>query len=546
MSSYTQIYDPIGNIWLSALIASLPIIVFFVSLVGFKLKGHVAAFITVFLSVMIAILFYKMPIMMALMSFVQGFLTGLWPIAWIILTAIFLYKLSVKSGYFDVLKASITTITPDHRIQVIIIALCFGTFLEGAIGFGAPVAITAALLVGLGLNPLAAAGFCMIANTAPASFGAVGIPVIAMAKTTGIDANTLSMMVGRMLPPISLSVPFFIVFLMDGFKGIKETFLPLCVIAISYTLAQYLTASTIGPELVDIMSAVVSILATVVFLKFYKIKNIYRFDGKDDFKDTAKLDKSDTLKAWLPFIFLISFIIIWTTPLIKNYASFADFKINLPFLTQNLFQTTPLSAGDTLIDTTYTFSAIKAIGLAILLAGFLTIFALKIKPNVAIESARETIKEMTLPIITIGLVVAYAFVAKNSAQGATMGLALVNVGPEAFGFLSSVIGWIGVFLTGSVTSSNLLFATLQQVTASQLNMPDIIFLAANTVGGMAGKMISPQSITVACAAVGLVGRENELLKFTVKYSLIYIILGGMITWSFVNIFTNLIHVIVNY
>ncbi|PSM52193.1 L-lactate permease [Campylobacter blaseri] len=545
MELYRQIYNPFSNIWLSAFVAALPIFLFFTSLVVLKLKGYVAAFITVILSLIIAIIVYKMPIGMSIMSFFQGFFTGLWPIAWIILTAIFLYKLSVKSGYFEILKASITTITPDHRIQVIIIALCFGTFLEGAIGFGAPVAITAALLVGLGLNPLYAAGFSMIANTAPAAFGAVGIPIVAMAQTTGIDANVLSMMVGRMLPIISLSVPFFIVFLMDGFKGIKQTFLPLCVIAFSYTITQYLTASILGPQLVAITSSVFSIIITVLFLKFYKIKYVYRLDGKEKFGNESKIGIRDILKAWSPFIYLIIFIVVWTTPLIKTYASFADIKFYLPYLKDSIIQTTPLSLSDEPLDTMYTFQAIKAIGLAILIAAICTIFTLKIKTTIAIEAAKETFKEMIMPIITIGLVVAYAFIAKNSAQAATMGLALANTGSEAFAFFSPMIGWVGVFLTGSVTSSNLLFGTLQQVTASQLNIPETIFLAANTVGGMAGKMISPQSIAVACAAVGLVGRESELLKFTIKYSLIYIVVGGIITWVIINLFPMLIPIIIS-
>ncbi|AQW82927.1 L-lactate permease [Campylobacter pinnipediorum] len=545
MELYRQIYDPFSNIWLSAFVAALPIFLFFVSLVVLKLKGYVAAFLTVALSLIIAIIVYKMPIAIAIMSFFQGFFTGLWPIAWIILTAIFLYKLSVKSGYFETLKASITTITPDHRVQVVIIALCFGTFLEGAIGFGAPVAITAALLVGLGLNPLYAAGFCMIANTAPAAFGAVGIPIVAMAQTTGIDENILSMMVGRMLPIITLSVPFFIVFLMDGFKGVKQTFLPLCVVASSYTIVQYLTASILGPQLADITSSVFSIAITVAFLKFYKIKNIYRLDGKTNFDNEEKMNIKDILKAWSPFIYLIIFIVIWTTPIIKTFASFADITFYLPYLKDSIIQTAPLSLVEEPVNTAYTFQAIKAIGLAILLAGVCTIFTLKIKATIAVDAAKEAFKEMFMPIVTIGLVVAYAFIAKNSAQAATMGLALANTGGEAFAFFSPVIGWIGVFLTGSVTSSNLLFGTLQQVTASQLNIPEIIFLAANTVGGMAGKMISPQSIAVACAAVGLVGRESELLKFTIKYSLIYILAGGIITWIILNLFPMLIPVIVS-
>lgn len=252
MTQWTQIYDPLGNIWLSALVAFLPILCFLVSLLVFKLKGYVAAFFTVVLASALALLVYDMPFSLIGASFVQGFAQGMWPIAWIIIAAIFLYKLSVKSGSFEVIKQSVISITPDHRIQVILIGFCFGSFLEGAIGFGGPVAITAALLVGLGLKPLYAAGLCLIANTAPVAFGAVGIPIIAMANLVGVEQYEVSAMVGRMLVPLSLTVPFFIVFLMDGFKGVKETFPAILVAAVSFTATQFISSNYLGAELPDI------------------------------------------------------------------------------------------------------------------------------------------------------------------------------------------------------------------------------------------------------------------------------------------------------
>lgn len=542
---FIQNYDPASNLWLSAAIAALPIFVFLLSLVVFKLKGYVAAFLTVIASVVVAILFYKMPIIAVGMSFVYGFLYGLWPIAWIILCAIFLYKLSVKSGYFEVLKASIMIISPDHRIQVMLIAFCFGSFLEGAIGFGAPVAICAALLMGLGLKPLSAAGLSMVANTAGAAFGAVGIPITALAGTVNLDQTLISTMVARMLPPITFLVPFFLVFLVGGFKRMKDVLPHVIVVAASYTVTQYATAKFLGPELVNITSAIVSIFMLSIAINLFKIKNIFRLDSKEDFTQTKNLGFEQIVKAWLPFIFVIVAIVVWNLDIFKSIMGFADIKFEIPNLHNTVVQAVPIVEGEQAISAIYSWSIIKATGTAILLAAALTILTLRIKFEVAKDSAIEAIKEMTMPIITIGFIVSYAYIAKYSGQAATMGLAFSSTG-NAFSLFSPFIGWLGVFLTGSVTSANLLFGTLQQVTANQLNVPDVIFLAANTVGGVVGKIISPQSIAVACAAVGMAGRESEVLKFTLKYSLIFIVLASIITWLVVHVFPQLVPIVVNF
>ncbi|MBR2159270.1 MAG: lactate permease LctP family transporter [Campylobacter sp.] len=530
MTQWTQIYDPLGNIWLSALVAFLPILCFLVSLLVFKLKGYVAAFFTVVLASALALLVYDMPFSLIGASFVQGFAQGMWPIAWIIIAAIFLYKLSVKSGSFEVIKQSVISITPDHRIQVILIGFCFGSFLEGAIGFGGPVAITAALLVGLGLKPLYAAGLCLIANTAPVAFGAVGIPIIAMANLVGVEQYEVSAMVGRMLVPLSLTVPFFIVFLMDGFKGVKETFPAILVAAISFTATQFISSNYLGAELPDIVSAVVSLICTTAFLKIWKPSNIFRLDDQTDFTNNTQLSNGEIFKAWLPFILLIACIILWTQPWFKAlFAKGGVFDYTVVTLAANNVGTTIVdAAGKTVgLNLNISFVGLQA-GTAILIAAFLSIWFLKIKANDAAECFWDTLKEMAIPCITIGLVVSFAFIAKNAAMSTTLGLAFAQTG-DAFAFFSPVIGWIGVFLTGSDTSSNLLFGPLQQVTARELGIGEALFLAANSVGGVVGKMISPQSIAIACAAVGLVGRESELFKFTLKYSVAFIILIGIWT-----------------
>lgn len=530
MTQWTQIYDPLGNIWLSALVAFLPILCFLISLLVFKLKGYVAAFFTVVLASALALLVYDMPFSLIGASFVQGFAQGMWPIAWIIIAAIFLYKLSVKSGSFEVIKQSVISITPDHRIQVILIGFCFGSFLEGAIGFGGPVAITAALLVGLGLKPLYAAGLCLIANTAPVAFGAVGIPIIAMANLVGVEQYEVSAMVGRMLVPLSLTVPFFIVFLMDGFKGVKETFPAILVAAVSFTATQFISSNYLGAELPDIVSAVVSLICTTAFLKIWKPSNIFRLDDQTDFTNNTQLSNGEIFKAWLPFILLIACIILWTQPWFKAlFAKGGVFDYTVVTLAANNVGTTIVDAAGKAVglNLNISFVGLQA-GTAILIAAFLSIWFLKIKANDAAECFWDTLKEMAIPCITIGLVVSFAFIAKNAAMSTTLGLAFAQTG-DAFAFFSPVIGWIGVFLTGSDTSSNLLFGPLQQVTARELGIGEALFLAANSVGGVVGKMISPQSIAIACAAVGLVGRESELFKFTLKYSVAFIILIGIWT-----------------
>ncbi|CRF51600.1 L-lactate permease [Helicobacter heilmannii] len=531
-----QVYDPLGgSIWLSALVAVLPIVLFFASLIVFKLKGHTAAFLSVGLSVAIALFIYKMPAVMVGASFVYGFLYGLWPIAWIIVAAIFLYKLSVKSGYFEILKESVQAITPDHRILVILIGFCFGSFLEGAIGFGGPVAITAAILVGLGLNPLYAAGLCLIANTAPVAFGAVGIPITAMAGAVGVSALSISAMAGKILFFISLLVPFFIVFLMDGFRGVKETFPAVFIAALSFALAQYLSSNYLGPELPGILSAIVSLIATAVFLRFWQPKHIFRSDGKEVSHEHPKHHICKVLVAWAPFIILIATIVIWTQPWFKalftkgGALAFSSFYFEFSSISQKILKSAPFVFESKSVASPVVFKLplINTVGTSILVAALISIFVLRVKASEAIEVFGDTLKEMRYPILTIGLVLSFAYVSNYSGISATMALALTHTG-KAFTFFSPIIGWVGVFLTGSDTSSNLLFGSLQQLTANNLKIPEILTLTANTVGGTLGKMISPQSIAIACAAVGLAGKESDLFKFTVKYSIAFVVVIGIV------------------
>ncbi|QBC45403.1 lactate permease LctP family transporter [Iodobacter fluviatilis] len=539
MMTWTQTYDPLGNIGLSALIAAIPIIFFFLALTVFRLKGHIAGLGTIISTLAVALFFYKMPIGMALMATFNGMWYGLWPISWIIITAVFLYKLSVKSGQFEIIRDSVISVTDDQRLQVILIGFSFGAFLEGSAGFGAPVAITAGILVALGLQPLYAAGLCLIANTAPVAFGALGIPILVAGKTTGIDPMLIGMMAGRQLPLLSMFVPFFLVWLMDGYRGVRQTWPAVLVAGLSFALAQYYTSNYIGPELPDITSALVSMLALSVFLKFWQPKEAFTF-GIDRCQPRKKsppthYSLSQILKAWSPFIVLTIIVIIWSLPQFK--ALFAKggalyslvFSFHVPGLDNLVIKTTPIVTSDTPYAAEYKFDLISATGSGILLAALITMALLRIRISDGISVFAETLQELLRPIFSIACVLGFAYLANYSGLSSTLALALASTG-KFFPFFSPVLGWLGVFLTGSDTSSNALFSSLQSITAQQIGVSEVLLVAANTTGGVTGKMISPQSIAVACAAVGLVGRESDLFRFTIKWSFMFLLLLCIMTY----------------
>ena len=535
---WSQNYDPAGNVWVSALVALIPIIFFFLALTKLRLKGYVAGTITVALSLAVALLFYRMPVANALAAGVYGFFYGLWPIAWIIVAAVFLYKISVKTGQFDIIRSSILSVTEDQRLQLILVGFCFGAFLEGAAGFGAPVAITAALLVGLGFRPLYAAGLCLIGNTAPVAFGAMGIPVIVAGQVSGVDVMAISQMAGRQLPFMTIIVLFWLMAIMDGWRGVKETWPAVLVGGGSFALGQFLTANYIGPELPDITSAIFALVTLTTFLKFWQPKRIFRFDtepGAAKIQTTApaKLTTGMVIKAWSPFIILTAMVTIWSLKPFK--ALFASggalsgtvFSIPVPMLHNLVQKMAPVVAAPTPYGAVYSFNWLSATGTAILIAAVLAILLLRLKPAVAVQTLGETFKELALPIYSIGMVLAFAFIANYSGLSTTLAMALAHTG-KAFAFFSPFLGWVGVFLTGSDTSANALFGALQATTAAQLGLPEVLAVTANTTGGVTGKMISPQSIAIACAAVGLAGKESDLFRFTVKHSLAFLVLIGII------------------
>ncbi|WP_313457907.1 lactate permease LctP family transporter [Pseudomonas sp.] len=542
MQTWQQLYSPLGSLGLSALAAVVPIVFFFLALAVFRLKGHVAGSITLGLSILVAIFAFQMPVDMALAAAGYGFLYGLWPIAWIIVAAVFLYKLTVKSGQFEVIRSSVLSITDDQRLQVLLIGFCFGAFLEGAAGFGAPVAITAALLVGLGFNPLYAAGLCLIANTAPVAFGALGIPIIVAGQVTGIDAFHIGAMTGRQLPLLSLFVPFWLVFMMDGMRGVKETWPAALVAGLSFAVTQYFTSNFIGPELPDITSALASLICLTLFLKVWQPKRAFA-EAKASVgaavvqpsgSQPSPYSFGEIFKAWSPFLILTVLVTLWTLKPFK--AAFAPggamynfvFNFAIPHLDQLVIKTAPIVTAPTAMPAVFKLDPISATGTAIFLSALISMAVLKINFKTGLTTFKETLWELRWPILSIGMVLAFAFVTNYSGMSSTMALVLAGTG-AAFPFFSPFLGWLGVFLTGSDTSSNALFSSLQATTAHQIGVNDTLLVAANTSGGVTGKMISPQSIAVACAATGLVGKESDLFRFTVKHSLFFATIVGLIT-----------------
>ncbi|MED4268968.1 L-lactate permease [Geobacillus stearothermophilus] len=545
---WKQDFTPIADqLWLSAIVALIPILYFFWALAVKRMKGHVAGLTTLLLAVVLAIIAYRMPAGKAVMSVTQGAVYGLLPIGWIIITSVFLYKLTVKTGHFDIIRNSVVSLTEDRRLQALLIAFSFGAFLEGAAGFGAPVAISAALLAGLGFNPLYAAGICLIANTAPVAFGAVGIPIISMEGPTGVPAMEISKMVGRQLPFLSVFLPFYLVLIMAGWKKTMEVLPAIIVSGVSFALTQYLTSNFLGPELPDILSSIVSIVALAVFLKYWKPKSTFRFASESEVAAAGQAARAahrggEVFRAWSPFLVLTALISLWGIPQVKaaltgHYEGtngllklvnaigvHLTFMPPVPGLNNQI-----LNPSGQPIAAVYKLELLGAAGTAILVAAVVTKFIIGISWKDWARTFVETLNELKFPIITIASVVGFAYIANSSGMSTTLGMALAKTGP-LFPFFSPILGWLGVFITGSDTSSNLLFGNLQKVTATSIGMDPVLALAANSSGGVVGKMISPQSIAVACAAVGLTGKESDLFRFTVKHSIFLIILIGILVY----------------
>lgn len=550
---WTQDYTPLGNsLLLSSLAALIPILYFFWALAIKRMKGHTAGMTTLLIALALAVFVYGMPAHQAVMSASQGAVYGLLPIGWIIVTSVFLYKLTVKTGQFEIIRSSVLSITDDRRLQALLIAFSFGAFLEGAAGFGAPVAISAALLVGLGFNPLYAAGICLIANTAPVAFGAIGIPIIAVEGPTGIPAMDISKMVGRQLPFLSVFIPFYLIIIMSGLKRAWEVLPAILVSGVSFAVTQFASSNFLGPELPDILSAIVSLIALAVFLKFWKPKTTFRFSHEKEMAAAAEAQQLEhqkasysagqIFKAWTPFLLLTAMVSIWGIPAVKqaltghyeganplllfinDIGGRLTFAPGVPFLHNQI-----LDGSGKPLEALYKLDLAGSAGTAILIAAVLTKFVTGMPWKEWGAVFTDSLKELGKPILTIASVVGFAYVTNSSGMSTTLGMSLAMTG-SMFAFFSPVLGWLGVFITGSDTSANLLFGSLQKVTAQSVGMEPVLSVAANSSGGVTGKMISPQSIAVACAAVGLAGKESDLLRFTLKHSLFLLFLVCTITF----------------
>ncbi|MCW3078657.1 lactate permease LctP family transporter [Segetibacter sp.] len=518
--AWKQVIDPFNNIALSALVAVLPILFIFWALIIKKMKGYKASLFAILIAIIIAIVVYGMPIPLALLSTANGALYGLFPICWIVITAVFLFNITVESGQFEIIKHFMASITSDRRLQALLIAFSFGSFLEGTAGFGAPVAITAAMLVGLGFNPLYAAGICLIANTAPVAFGAIGIPITVASQVTSIPEMAISQMVGRTLPILSVLLPFYLVILMSGYKKTIEVVPAILVSGISFALIQWFSSNYLGPALPDVIAGIGSIVALIIFLKFWKPATTWRFPNEP--APTINLEVQYTtaqiIKAWSPFMLLTIIIIAWGMQPIKEVLNaVGQVQFEFPGLHNAISD-----KNGNLLPHIYKFNYLSAAGTAILLSALISIPVIGLKFSEAGKIIIKTLNQLKYPIITIASVLGFAYIVNDSGITITMAEALANTG-FLFPFFAPVLGWLGVFITGSDTSANALFGKLQAATATSIGVDPVVTVAANVSGGVVGKMISPQSIAVAAAAGQLVGKESELFRFTVKHSFIMLI-----------------------
>jgi lactate permease len=524
--SWMQITDPFGNLGLSALMAAVPIVYLFWALAYKRMKGHWAAASAVAIALVIAIAGYGMPAKYAVLSTLYGSLFGVWPVSWIIVTALFIYNLSVRTGQFEVIKNSLASITDDRRMQALLIAFSFGAFIEGAAGFGTPVAITGAMLMGLGFDPLYAAGICLIANTAPVAFGAIGIPIIVGGQVSGIDTMAISQLVGRTLPFLSVIIPLYLVILMSGWKKGVEVW-PACLVSGgSFALVQFLSSNYLGPMLPDILASLVSIVCLTFFLKVWHPKESWTFSHETAATGREKLRYSggQVFRAWAPFIILSIFVAAWGVKPIKAALDYYGLvKFPIPELHNMVIR------GDKPMAAIYSLNLLSAAGTAILFAGIFSIPVMGASLSTALSVASETVKKLRLPVLTISTILGFAYIMNFSGMAVTLGNAFALTGP-LFPFFAAFLGWLGVFMTGSDTSSNALFGKLQAITADKIGIDPAVTVAANSSGGVCGKMISPQSLSVATAAVGLVGKEGDIFRFTLKHSILLTAVIGVLAY----------------
>jgi lactate permease len=557
---WVQTYTPIGNsLGLSAIAAVIPIVVLFLMLGVLRKPAWMAAMSALVSALLVALAVYGMPVKMALISTLYGAAYGMFPIAWIVFTSILLYRLAVDTGKFEIIKDSVGGLTSDRRLQAMFIAFSFGAFIEGAAGFGAPVAVSGAMLAGLGFDPFFAAGICLLANTAPVAFGSIGIPVTTLANVTGLPVGGVSAMVGRLCAMISILIPGYLIIVMSGWKRAGEVLPAIIACGVSFAGMQFYVSNYVGPELTDIMSSLTCIIVMVLVMKFWKPRSILRLEGdKPASVHASPHSAGQLLLAWSPYLLLVAFVLAWGDGDIKPKINhFADsllpgflptapgtgrlaMRLMVPGLHNAITQMPPVTKMPAPYAALFELNWLSASGTACLLAALATCLVLRIKPAQFVNTYVATFKQLKLALLTIASMLGLAYLMNYSGMTSTLGLSLASTG-GAFPFFSAVVGWLGVFLTGSDTSANALFGNLQVVTARALNLNPILTASVNSAAGVMGKMISVQSIAVAVAATGMSrADESRLFRFTIKHSVFLMIIMAIISMLYAYVFPQAI------
>ena len=548
---WSQVYNPLGSELLSTLVAALPVVVLLALIASGKVKAHLAAVIALVVAILIAIFAFTMPTGHALRASVLGLVTGFFPIGWIVLNVIFLYRLCVEKGTFELLQRTIGGVTPDRRLQLLLIAFAFGAFFEGASGFGTPVAVTGAMLMGLGFSPLAAAGLSLIANTAPVAYGALGTPILGLASVTGLDPYLLGAMVGRQLPIFSLIVPFWLIWAFAGWKGMKEVWPAILVTGVSFAVPQFLISNFINPWIVDVGASLVSMACLIGFLKIWQPKELWlspALRSRDDSVGTMPAQKVNndpvtTAEMWrglTPWIIVCAVLLIWGTGWFKALVNpIFTVSYTVEGLHNMIQKVPPVVAKPTAESAVFAFTWLSYTGSGMLIAAIISAFVMGFNPLRLLKAYGETIWTVRYSLITIAAMLAIGTLTRYSGIDATLGLAFAHAG-FLYPFFGTLLGWLGVVLTGSDTASNVLFGGLQKITAEQLGLSPILMGAANSSGGVMGKMIDAQSIVVASTATNWFGHEGSILRFVFWHSIALACLVGVYVMLQAYVFTGMI------
>jgi lactate permease len=547
---WSQVYDPFNNVWLSTIAAAIPVVVMLAALAFFHIKAHIAALMGLISALAVAIVGFTMPADVAISSALYGAAYGLFPIGWIILNVIFLYQLTDRKGQFKILRESIAGISGDRRLQLLLIAFSFGAFFEGAGGFGTPVAVTGAMLIGLGFAPLAASGLSLIANTAPVAYGALGTPIIALAAVTGLDMLQLSAMVGRQLPVFSLIVPFWLVWAFCGFRGMLAVWPAILVGGAAFAIPQYFISNFHGPWLVDVGAAVSSMVCLTLFLKVWHPKEIMtspsgKFEGADE-QAPATLghgySRKEVMNAWTPWLVLSVIVLLWGIPEWKKALDgISIIKIEWSHLHNLIQKMPPVAPTPKIEEAIFKLNWLSATGTGIFIASIISAFLMGYRVREMLAVYWDTLKLLKYSLITIAAMLALGYCTRYSGVDSTLGLAFANTG-IFYPFFGTLLGWLGVALTGSDTASNVLFGGLQKTSAEQLGLSPVLMAAANSSGGVMGKMIDAQSIVVASTATKWYGHEGEILRYVFFHSIALAALVGLLVTlqAYVHPFTLLV------